>query len=92
MAANLEMFVEFLPGTSTLIYSVNRQVVPAGPVEFAPKEPAAADPLADRLMAIDGVRRVGLTPGIVTVTCDPAEDLEEVAARAELVLRHVLEP
>jgi hypothetical protein len=46
------------------------------------KDPAtAADPLAARLLSVDGVAAVMLLPGSVTVTKEPAATWEEVEPR-----------
>ncbi|MBI2945084.1 MAG: NifU N-terminal domain-containing protein [Candidatus Wallbacteria bacterium] len=87
-AESLEMFVEFESATGSLAFTLNRVVSGAGETRFDSHEAAAAHPLARKLMEIDGVRLVVLAAAAVRLACDPEEDLEEVAARAELVLRH----
>lgn len=86
----LEMLVQFSAGE--LRFTVNRLMNQGVPAVFQTEDEAEADPLAARLFAIDGVRLVRFDPSRVSLACRPGEDLEEVAARAELVLRHVLGP
>lgn len=87
----LEMFVEFVVAGRALTFTLNREVTGGPALEFRSQDAADAHPLAASLMAIDGVRRVALGPTDVAISCDPDEDLEEVAARAELAIRRFFE-
>jgi Fe-S cluster biogenesis protein NfuA len=64
------MFIqtEQTPNPSTLKFLPGRVVLPDGTADFADREAAERSPLARRLFAVDGVRRVFLGSDFVTVT------------------------
>ena len=71
MSTPSEVYVslEFTPNPNTLKYSVNRQLLERGAVNFVKKDDAESrSPLAAKLFAIPGISAVMLGKNFVTVT------------------------
>ncbi len=69
MSTEVYVSLEFTPNPNTLKYSVNRELVDRGAVNFIKKEDAdRRSPLASKLFAIPGIAGVMIGRGFVTVT------------------------
>ena len=94
--------LEFTPNPNTLKYSVNRQLLKKGAVNFVSKEDAEQkSPLAARLFSIPGICGVMLGVDFVTVTKTEEGDwdvvhkscsqaIEEHLSRQELVINEAV--
>ncbi len=85
----LEMFVQFVGDPARLRFSVNRSIEGA-PAEWFSSDETDGHGLAERLFDIDGVISVHLEESIVSIGCSSLDELEAIAARAELVVKHYL--
>src|SRR5437763_13387537 len=92
-AANNEVYVslEFTPNPNTLKYSVNRELVARGAVNFTKKEDAERlSPLAARLFAISGISGVMIGRDFVTVTKAEEGDWDVVHRNSSAMIeRHL---
>lgn len=79
--SNQDVYVslEFTPNPNTLKYSVNRQLLKQGAVNFTKKEDAdKRSPLASKLFAVPGIAGVMIGRDFVTVTKTEAGDWDVV--------------
>jgi Fe-S cluster biogenesis protein NfuA len=69
MSTEVYVSLEFTPNPNTLKYSVNRELVEQGAVNFLRKEDAERrSPLATKLFSVEGIAGVMIGRGFVTVT------------------------
>jgi Fe-S cluster biogenesis protein NfuA len=85
--------LEFTPNPNTLKYSVNRQLLEKGAVNFTKKEDAEIkSPLATKLFAITGISGVMIGKNFVTVTKTDDGDWDVVHKNASnLIENHLSE-
>jgi len=84
--------LEFTPNPSTLKYTVNRQLLKSGTVNF-PTRDALKDqsPLAEKIFEVAGVEAVMIGKDFVTVTKSEAGDWDKVHQGASKVIQSHLE-
>ncbi len=93
MTANNDVYVslEFTPNPNTLKYSVNRQLLERGAVNFVKAEEAAAkSPLASKLMGVPGISGVMIGKDFVTVTKTEAGDWDVVHKSSSSIIEQHL--
>lgn len=79
--------LEFTPNPNTLKYSVNRELLAKGAVNFVKKEDAEArSPLAAKLFAVPGISGVMLGKNFVTVTKTEAGDWDVVHKNSSSII------
>jgi Fe-S cluster biogenesis protein NfuA len=85
--------LEFTPNPNTLKYSVNRQLMATGAMNFLKKEEAAErSPLAHKLLNVPGIAGVMVGKNFVTVTKTEAGDWDLVHKSASnLIEEHLRE-
>lgn len=77
MAETIEVQVHATPNPNALKFSVG-QLLSSGPRTVATELDARGDPLAARLLAVPGVRRLFFLNDFVTVTRDPGAEWEPI--------------
>lgn len=83
--------LEFTPNPNTLKYSVNRQILSQGAVNFVTKEDAEArSPLAAQLFAVPGICGVMIGKDFVTVTKTEEGDWDVVHKSSSSIIEKVL--
>lgn len=90
MSADSDVYVslEFTPNPNTLKYSVNRQLLDKGAVNFIDKSDAESrSPLAAKLFAIPGISGVMLGRDFVTVTKTEEGDWDVVHKNSSSVIQ-----
>src|SRR5271168_306713 len=93
MSTQSEVYVslEFTPNPNTLKYSVNRQLLEKGAVNFIKKEDAEVrSPLAAKLFAVPGIAGVMLGKDFVTVTKTEEGDWDVVhKSSSSIIEKHL---
>ena len=92
--ANAEVYVslEFTPNPNTLKYSVNRQLLERGAVNFPKREDAdRKSPLAAKLFGIEGISGVMIGKDFVTVTKTEEGDWDVVHKSSSQIIQSHLE-
>jgi Fe-S cluster biogenesis protein NfuA len=80
--STIAVFVEPTPNPNSLKFVVGRQIVSAGPYEFAKAADAAQSKLAQTLFAIAGVEGVFVGSNFVTVRKDEEASWEQIEPKA----------
>lgn len=91
--SNSDVYVslEFTPNPNTLKYSVNRQLVDRGAVNFTKKEDAdQRSPLAAKLFGVPGISGVMIGKDFVTVTKTEAGDWDVVHKSSSTIIEEHL--
>ncbi len=77
------------PNPNAYKFTLDRLVTPGGSQSFASADQAAANPLAARLFAVEGVKALFFLNNFITVTKDPAASWETlVPAIVEAITDH----
>lgn len=83
--------LEFTPNPNTLKYSVNREFLPRGAMNFTCVEDAQKrSPLAFRLLSVEGIAGVMIGKDFVTVTKSEQGDWDHVHRHAAQVIEDIL--
>jgi Fe-S cluster biogenesis protein NfuA len=83
--------LEFTPNPNTLKYSVNRELLPSGALNFTKKEDAEArSPLAAKLFGVPGISGVMIGRDFVTVTKAESGDWDVVHKNASTLIEEHL--
>ncbi|NBU22171.1 NifU family protein [bacterium] len=93
MSTQTDVYVslEFTPNPNTLKYSVNRQLLSQGAVNFVKKEDAEGrSPLAAKLFAVPGICGVMIGKDFVTVTKTEDGDWDVVHKSSSSIIEQVL--
>jgi Fe-S cluster biogenesis protein NfuA len=91
MSTEVYVSLEFTPNPNTLKYSVNRELVDKGAVNFVKKEDAdRRSPLASKLFGIPGIAGVMIGRGFVTVTKTEEGDWDVVHKTTSSVIEEHL--
>ncbi|HEY8496660.1 MAG TPA: NifU N-terminal domain-containing protein [Limnochordales bacterium] len=87
--AHVDVMADPTPNPNAYKFTLDRFVTTGGSRSFANADQAAADPLAARLFAIEGVRALFFLNNFITVTKDPAHSWESlVPAIIEAIQDH----
>jgi hypothetical protein len=87
MAEPLQIRVEATPNPNSLKFSANRTVWEGRAQTFNSADEALMSPLAQRLLAVPGVKSVFFLRDFVTISREPGAEWEPIAAQVEAVLR-----
>jgi hypothetical protein len=91
VADPVQVEIQPTPNVNALKFVVNRRVTEGRSQTFRSSEDAGVHPLAVRLFAIPGVVQVFLLNDFLTVTRDPSQPWDEIAAAAQVVIREHFE-
>lgn len=83
----VSVHVQPTPNVNALKFVLNRRVTEGRSQTFRSVQDAVASPLAAALLAIPGVIQTFFLNDFVTVTRDPGASWDEIAPRAEEVIR-----
>ncbi len=90
-AGDVYVSLEFTPNPNTLKYSVNRELLEKGAVNFTRKEDAEArSPLAAKLFAVAGIAGVMIGKNFVTVTKTEEGDWDVVHKSSSTIIEQHL--
>ena len=87
MTDPVQVEIQPTPNVNALKFVVNRRVTEGRSQTFRSPQDAAVHPLAVRLFAIPGVVQVFLLNDFLTVTRDPSNPWDEIAAAAQVAIR-----